>query len=40
MQNRGFALTTADLLAFLQGTGAAPEQDTAACAPQVERAGK
>lgn len=38
LQNRGFALTTADMMAFLQGTDAAPTVDTAACAPVVQRA--
>lgn len=37
MQNRGFALTTGDLMAFLTGTDAAPETDSAACAPVVAR---
>lgn len=38
LQNRGFALTTADMMAFLQGTGAVPEVDSAPCAPVVQRA--
>lgn len=38
LQNRGFALTTADMMAFLQGTSAAPTVDSAACAPVVQRA--
>lgn len=38
LQNRGFALTTADMMAFLQGTTAAPTVDSAACSPVVQRA--
>ncbi|MEY8827761.1 S1C family serine protease [Sedimentitalea sp. XS_ASV28] len=38
LQNRGFALTTADMMAFLQGTGAVPRVDSAPCAPVVQRA--
>ncbi|MDU9003384.1 serine protease [Sedimentitalea todarodis] len=38
LQNRGFALTTADMMAFLQGTNATPAIDSAACAPVVQRA--
>lgn len=37
LQNRGFALTTGDLLAFLQGTEAAPEIDAEPCVPVVLR---
>lgn len=37
MQNRGFALTTGDLLAFLEGTAAAPQVVSAPCAPVVAR---
>jgi S1-C subfamily serine protease len=38
LQNRGFALSSADLMAFLDGTPAAPLVDTEACAPVVTRA--
>jgi len=38
MQNRGFALATGDLLAFLEGTGARPAVVSAPCAPVVARA--
>ncbi|AVO37011.1 trypsin-like peptidase domain-containing protein [Pukyongiella litopenaei] len=37
MQNRGYALTTGDLLAFLNGTPAAPEIVSEACAPLIVR---
>jgi len=37
MQNRGFALTTGDLMAFLNGTGAAPTVVSEPCAPVVAR---
>jgi len=37
MQNRGFALSSADLMEFLKGTGAAPEIATETCAPVVVR---
>lgn len=37
MQNRGFALSSADLVKFLKGTGAAPEIATQTCAPVVVR---
>jgi hypothetical protein len=37
LQNRGFALTAGDLLAFLQGTPAAPAVDEPACEPVVLR---
>ena len=39
MQNRGFALTSGDLMAFLDGTAAAPQRDAEPCTPQVVRAG-
>lgn len=39
MQNRGFALTSADLLAFLDGTAAAPVLDATPCRPVVVRPG-
>ena len=35
MQNRGFALESGDLLAFLEGTDARPEVTGAACAPVI-----
>jgi len=38
MQNRGFALSTGDLLAFLEGTAARPAVVSAPCAPVVARA--
>ncbi len=38
LQNRGFALTTGDLMAFLNGTPAAPTVVSEACAPVVVRA--
>ncbi|WP_425043962.1 trypsin-like peptidase domain-containing protein [Primorskyibacter sp. S87] len=38
LQNRGFALTVADLVAFLQDTPAVPSLDEAECAPTVRRA--
>jgi S1-C subfamily serine protease len=38
MQNRGFALTAGDLLAFLEGTAANPLVVSDACAPVVARA--
>lgn len=38
LQNRGFALSSGDLMAFLNGTVAAPEVDSAPCAPVVMRA--
>ncbi len=37
LQNRSFALSSADLLAFLQGTDAAPEVIREPCAPLVVR---
>jgi S1-C subfamily serine protease len=37
MQNRGFALTTGDMMAFLNGTPAAPSVDSGRCAPVVTR---
>lgn len=37
MQNRGFALTTGDMLAFLNGTDAAPTVVSEPCAPVVVR---
>ena len=37
MQNRGFALTTGDLMAFLNGTPAAPSVESGRCAPTVTR---
>lgn len=37
MQNRGFALTSGDLMAFLAGTAAAPATDNTPCAPVVAR---
>ena len=37
MQNRGFALTTGDLMAFLNGTSAAPQVVSEACTPVVLR---
>ena len=37
MQNRGFALTTGDLMAFLNGTGATPTVVSEPCAPVVAR---
>ncbi|PJE31683.1 serine protease, partial [Pseudooceanicola lipolyticus] len=37
MQNRGFALTSGDLMAFLAGTAAAPATDSTPCAPVVAR---
>lgn len=37
MQNRGFAMTTGDLLAFLNGTAAAPDVVSEPCAPVVVR---
>ena len=40
MQNRGFALTTGDLMAFLNGTEAAPVVVSDPCAPVVARAGQ
>ncbi|MEP5087949.1 MAG: serine protease, partial [Paracoccaceae bacterium] len=39
MQNRGFALATADLQAFLQGTDAKPQVVTTVCEPVVLRPG-
>ena len=38
MQNRGFALAAADMLAFLEGTAAAPQVVSEPCAPVVARA--
>ncbi|MBK0326930.1 trypsin-like peptidase domain-containing protein [Rhodobacteraceae bacterium F11138] len=38
LQNRGFALTSADLLNFLKDTAAAPEVVGTSCAPVVQRA--
>ncbi|MFD3189411.1 trypsin-like peptidase domain-containing protein [Sedimentitalea sp. HM32M-2] len=38
LQNRGFALTTGDLMAFLTGTAAAPQIDSQPCSPVVMRA--
>ncbi|MDK3075216.1 trypsin-like peptidase domain-containing protein [Sedimentitalea sp. JM2-8] len=38
LQNRGFALSAADMMAFLEGTPAAPTVETEACAPVVTRA--
>lgn len=37
MQNRGFALTTGDLMGFLDGTAAAPPVVSPPCAPVVAR---
>ncbi|MFK7754129.1 MAG: trypsin-like peptidase domain-containing protein [Sedimentitalea sp.] len=37
MQNRGYALTSGDMMAFLQGTPAAPSTVNDACAPLVVR---
>jgi S1-C subfamily serine protease len=39
MQNRGFALASSDLLAFLEGTDATPQVKTEACEPVVLRPG-
>jgi len=39
LQNRGFALASGDLLAFLTGTPAMPDVTTETCAPVVVRAG-
>ena len=39
MQNRGFALSSGDLLAFLDGTDAAPAVTSEVCAPIVVRPG-
>ncbi len=39
MQNRGFALSSNDLLAFLEGTDVQPALATTACAPIVVRPG-
>lgn len=38
LQNRGFALTAGDLMAFLNGTPASPVVDSAVCQPVVVRA--
>lgn len=38
LQNRGYALPAADILAFLQGTGVAPMIDDADCKPVAVRA--
>lgn len=38
LQNRGFALTSGDLMAFLNGTGVAPSVDSSVCEPVVLRA--
>lgn len=40
MQNRGFALTSGDLIAFLNGTAASPQVVSGTCAPLVARAGQ
>ncbi|MEX0282141.1 MAG: S1C family serine protease [Arenibacterium sp.] len=39
LQNRGFALTTGDLMAFLNGTPASPSVVSSRCSPTVTRPG-